>query len=202
MATLLTLGMTYKVYFIESMSALDNVYTCMASYTYEELTNMSDSLLPTYTAAGLSSTDLDNNLEIHRNEIIFKLMSPDDESISYYVTESMLSSTPDPTIKKYPSMVMTFDIGIYPEEEDLITLSNTISEVISSVHGITTEPVILAISENWLTDAEYEEAIADKKQTAKQVVNYYSKCIELQNKLTEANNRIKTLEQIIIDTSV
>ncbi len=189
---------TYKFSFVSDFSSLDGVYTVKKIYAYVELLDDNLSLLPTYEAVGKTQADLENDVNMYRTQEIYKLVHPEDETIIWYIPEGLFSTVPNYNVKKYSDFAIALRVGIYPDEDKLIYVQNVLQQQLSAMLGFTNGPDIISVGEKWLTDEEYKDAVADREQAAKTVVNYFSENIELRKQIDHLKDRCNAYEEIII----
>ena len=156
------------------------------------------SLLPTYEAVGKTQADLENDVNMYRTQEIYKLVHPEDETIIWYIPEGLFSTVPNYNVKKYSDFAIALRVGIYPDEDKLRYVQNVLQQQLSAMLGFTNGPDIISVGEKWLTDEEYKDAVADREQTAKTVVNYFSENIELRKQIDHLKDRCNAYEEIII----
>jgi hypothetical protein len=176
----LNVGWIYKFKFNVDFSSLDGIYTVLKIYTYDELLedglNLFDGL---YTHVNKTESQLDTDSEYYRTQSIFKLVSPTDSSIVYYVPEGICSFVPDHNVKRYPVLALAFKFGACKDAEELTHIKSNVSELISKMFGITDAPLTMTVNDVYLTDEEYSQVVQDRRQNGIDIVNYFGENVEL-----------------------
>lgn len=195
----LELGWTYKFQFIKGFESLNSVYKLVKMYTYDELLedgiDLSSSL---YALVGKTEVEYEEDAPSYKTQKILKLKHPTSQSRIIYVPVGILAEIPNYNVKSYSKLALALELGIYPNTEDIAYVSNLLQEQLSTMLGFANAPNLIAISQVWLSDDEYQD-ITSSRENAKQVVNYFSENIKLREINMELTSRINALEQIIIE---
>lgn len=194
----LAVGWTYRFTFLPDFSSLDGIYTVVKIYSYAEL--LADGLdlqSGLYSKVGKTQDQLDSDIVNYRNNDILKLVNPDDANIIYYVPSPVLSSVPDPNIKKYAKLVVGINVGVYTSEEDLNYILDSISQQLQAVLGYTETPKVFSIGNVWLTQQEYETIVNARSATKTSTMNYYSENVKLRDQVTNLRAAIDQLQEFI-----
>lgn len=185
------LGWTYSFKFTNDFKTLNNVYTVVKIYSYDEfISDNLDLYTLLYSRVAKSYAELEVDVQEYRTQQIFKLRNPDNYEDILYVPEGIIAEVPNFNVKKYAKLVISLNVGVYPNEEELTYAVNSMQEYLQVILGFANNPLITAIRYVWLTDDEYNETIGDREKN-KEVVNYYSKCIELEKEITRQKGTIE-----------
>lgn len=194
------LGWTYKFKFINDFSSLDNIYTVVKIYSYDELLAEGITLVDLYTSVGKDEEDLEADLLTkefnYKTQEIYKLRHPEQYEYVIYVPESILSEVPNFNIKKYSNVVIAMNLGVYPGDEQFTAVRDIMTEHLSSQLGYTDSADLITISHVWLTDEEYQEEQAKRDANKKCVTNYFSECQRLIESNTHLNGIINNYEKL------
>lgn len=185
------LGWTYSFKFTKDFETLNNVYTVVKIYSYDEFINDNlDLYTLLYSRVAKSYESLEVDVQDYRTQQIFKLRNPDNYDDILYVPEGIIAEVPNFNVKKYAKLVISLNVGVYPNEEELAYAVNSMQEYLQVILGFANNPLITAIRHVWLTDEEYQNTIGDREKN-KEVVNYYSKCLELEKEITRQKGTIE-----------
>lgn len=194
------LGWTYKFTFITDFSSLNDIYTVVKIYSYDEFLADGLTLVNLYTSVGKSESDLESDLLTeefnYRSQEIYKLRNPEKYDTVIYVPEGILSEMPSFNIKKYSNVAVAMNLGIYPGDEELTAVREIMSEHMSSQLGYTETPDLITIGHVWLTAEEYAEEQAKREANKKCVINYFSECQRLTESNTHLNGIINNYEKL------
>ena len=194
------LGWTYKFKFITDFNSLNDIYTVVKIYSYEEFLADGLTLVDLYTSVGKSESDLENDLLTeefnYKSQEIYKLRNPEQYETVIYVPESIVSEVPSFNIKKYSNVAVAMNLGVYPGDEELTAVREIMSEHMVSQLGYADTPDLITISHVWLTDDEYKEEQAKREANKKCVINYFSECQRLIESNTHLNGIINNYEKL------
>lgn len=195
----LKVGWLYRFSFTEYFNKLDGTYTLTRVYTFDELTNdgitIKESL---YSVYNVPDTQYAADIPKIISEPIYKLVSVIDPDTTVYVPNCVLSTEPVFSVREYSNLVLAIPIGIYRNTEDLSSVKNAISEEIAATLGEVGDASYIAVSSKYLTENEYADAIKDRENKVKQVLNYFSENVKLQNTVSKQKTQIKALTDIIV----
>ena len=190
------LGWTYSFKFIDDFVILNGIYTAVKIYSYEEFVQEGNDLYSLlYTRVGKSEIEFDKDAEVYKTEGIYKLRNPENLEDIIYIPESIIAEVPNFNIKKYSKLVLTYNIGVYPQNEDISGLVNTIQDAIRPTLGLAEDPLAIAIKHIWLTDEEYNTELATRLKN-KQVTNYYTKWLDTNRELTRTKGTVNRFNEL------
>ena len=178
------LGWTYSFKFTDDFTILNGIYTAVKIYSYDEFVQEGNDLYSLlYTRVGKSEVEFDNDAEIYKTQGIYKLRNPENLEV------------PNFNIKRYSKLVLSYNIGVYPQDEDISGLVNTIQDSIRPTLGLAEDPLAIAIKHVWLTNEEYNTELATRLKN-KEVTNYYTKWLDTERELSRAKGTISRFNEL------
>jgi hypothetical protein len=185
----------YKFLFEEPFNKLDGVYAVTKIYAYDELIRDKIDLTKLYTSVGLTEVEFNTDLPLIRTKPVYNLEHVRDPNNVILIPEHLIVFEPDASVRKYYNSVVTWNIGAFPDKEQLSAAQDVISQLIERLFGTEQNPIILDIGVMWLTDHEYEDIVNERKTKQDAAFNWFSenqrirdenmslraKCIELEN---------------------
>lgn len=196
-----TPGVTYYFTFESDYEARNGIYTLVKLMTYDEyLSDGGDLMTDVFTPLEKTEEDMTQRLEDIRNSKMMKLVTPDTlgDTTTIFMPMAFATDNPDHNVKKYVKLGMVTYIGITDDPDLLTHMKESVTEHILAATGIDTKPRFVSVGETWLTDQQYQEAIADRDETKKSIINYYSENIKLEKRIAELQEKLKAYEEIII----
>lgn len=191
-------GWTYKFSFIKDFQSLDNVYTLVRIYTYAEILEDSINLAEVlYSLVGKTQEEYEQDANAYKSQRIFKLQHPTVTDTIIYVPASLVAEVPNPFVKQYAKLVVAVNIGVYPNDEELNHVKDVLHQQLAAQLGFADNPDVFSVSHVWLTEEEYNSVVADRENTAKTIINYFSENRKLQKELDQAKERVKQYEEYI-----
>ena len=204
----LELNWCYKFSFIEPFDKLNNVYRLTKILTYEEMLLEGVTLSDLYSAVDKTDNDLETDYieKSYATERIYKLVHPSDSEIVYYVPRCLISTIPDHNVKEYAKLVVSFNIGIYPGEEDLSYIKEEFGQQLKDYLGYSKEPDIFSISTQWLTDDDYKSIVEKRKQYRARddngnfkIMSYYSAYKHQEKELLNLRAKLAAYENLLMN---
>ena len=202
----LELNWCYKFCFTDPFDKLDNVYRLTKILTYEEMLNEGITLSSLYSLVGKTDADLEKDYidKNYANERIYKLVHPTILDTVFYVPKCLLASVPNPSVKEYAKLVVSFNIGIYPGEEDLSYIKNEFGQQLRDYLGYTKDPDIFSISTQWLTDEDYQKTVDERNANKAvdengnyKVLSYFSAFKAQEKEILNLKAKVAAYENII-----
>ena len=194
------LGWTYKFKFITGFESLNNIYTVVKIYSYDEFLAEGLTLIDLYTSVGKDADDLENDLLTeeynYTTQEIYKLRHPEYYDSVIYVPEGIISEIPNFNIKKYSNVAVAMNLGVYPGDETFSAIREIMSEHMESQLGYADTADLITIGHVWLTDQEYSNLQAEREVNKKNVINYFSECKNLRESNTKLNSIIDNYEKL------
>lgn len=193
-------GAVYNFTFIDGYEKFNGVYKVAKIMTYAEyIADSRDLMSDWFTPNEKEESDMTQLLADIREEKMLKLVQPDYDGveITIYVSMYFVAETPDFNVEKYYKFGMVSTIGITKDPALLNFMKNTFIEIAESTFGITPEVTFVTLKEEWLTDAQYSDIVAQRDASKLKVINYYSENLRLQKQLSQANTAIKEYERLI-----
>lgn len=199
-----TVGNVYKFTLRPGYNVFDGVYRVAKLMTYDEYIGdeAGDILRDFYTPNDKDEDDIGEDFNIVRSGKILKLIDPNippKPDVIHYVPLYYLYSSPDYHVRPYNEIGIICSIGVLDEEKHLQYICNNIKEQVLYATGIDPKPALVAVGTRWLSDDEYAEIEADRDESKKKVVNYYSEYQQAQQELNSRNTLLKEYEALIID---
>lgn len=173
------------------------IYTCMAIRSFDDIYELGEDVYETYYQPhNLSQEVFERDKELQTN--IITLMSEDGPVV--YVPDTYIVSYPAMGDVAYSHVVLSISLGAIPDYLSLDFLKDQLANVASDTIGITPEvKVHVAPHAGVVTPEEHEIAEVNRLAAIKNRTTDYAKLKELQNQNAALQERIATLEQIIID---
>ena len=202
MSTLITpsAGNVYSFKFKSGYNTFDGVYRVLKIMMYDEYVNDGGDIDNDFFAPNDASDNLDAELDNVLNSKILKLIPPDnDDADPIFVPLYYLAETPDYNVKEYKNLGIIAKIGITESANDVMFISDIITEAVESAIGITPEPKLVVIDSKWMTESQYEDLKAERDENKMKVKNYYSENIKLEKRLAQVNTIITEYEKLIIN---
>ena len=202
----LELNWCYKFNFLEPFNKINNVYRLTKILTYEEMLNEGMTLSSLYLLVDKTEADLEKDYieKNYKDERIYKLVHPTILDTVFYVPECLLSEVPNPSVKEYAKLIVSFNIGIYPGEEDISYIKSEFGQQLKDYLGYTKDPDIFSISTQWLTDQEYQEIVDNRNKNKAigedgnyKVLSYFSAFKAQEKEILNLKAKIKAYENII-----
>jgi hypothetical protein len=194
-------GAVYNFKFKSEFSEFDDIYKVVQILTYEEYVSNGGNLLSDFfEPVNKTQEDVDACIEHVRTCDMLKLTKPNEESMTEtrYVSTYFLDETPDYNVKKYNNFGLIANVGIVGDVESLRFMKDNIKEAFESVLGITPKVSFVILNEKWLTDAQYEEVLAERDESKKKLYSYYAENLRLQKQVSQCNTKIMEYERLII----
>ena len=196
--SLLQPGWTYRFAFKSQFSSLDGTYTVVKMYTYPELLKEKLDLYDLlYSPLKLTQEQYEKDCVTYFNEGVYKLISPEDESVIVYAPQSILATIPIYNVQQYSNLAIAFHLGTFKSGEEIQPLLNNLSQEISAALGVDQEPRAITVGKSFLTDDEYSDIVAQRKDRITSVLNYFSENLKLRKEVINLKARIVKLEEYI-----
>lgn len=196
----LELNKIYHIKCVTQFDALDGVYEIVQKKNYPELIRDNiDMVANCYSKVGLDQQAWEADAVNMQNDTFYKLEYPGDTAkrFSIWLPDSKIATYPDSNVFRYKKLMMLVDLGIFDNDDEITSISNTIKNLIATNLGIDTDPRVSAYDDMWLSGQQYKD-IENIREAAKgTIVNYISENNKLVNQLAEANSRIAALEELV-----
>ena len=197
-----TVGVTYKFTFVTDFAHWNGTYHLAKMMTYAECLEENIDLTEVfYTPAGKNDTTYAAHIEDLRTSKVLKLIDPESMDSTNPVTYApliYLDKVPDSNVKRYYSLAVGLHIGITENPERIDTLLTLLQDHVKAATGITATPQLFEITSSWLTTDEYAAIEAERDQTAKQTISYFTENV----KLREEINRLKAINKKYEETYI
>jgi len=192
-------GTVYEFTFKSDFTALNGIYKVSHSLDYDTILLEDISLLDfLYSHVSKTAEDLLTDLSDYRDNVFYKITHVTTLAV-YYVPRSYIVGIPNPDVRPYSKLVLTLDLGPFADPDLLVTLKETISQVLSVNTGITESPVIMEYDQEWMTGGAYNDIVDDRAANKGNTINYYSENLKLIQQLTQKNTTIAGMEELIHD---
>ncbi len=195
-----TPGAIYNFIFIDGYDKFNGVYKVVKVMTYDEYLDDGGKLADDWFKPNdKTEDDMQQLLPDIRAAKMLKLTQPDYDDVSTTIYASMyfVAETPDFNVSKYYKFGMISTIGVTKDPTLLNFMKKTFTEIVEATYGITPDVNFVTIKEEWLTDSQYSQLLADRDKDKLKIINYYSENLRLQKQLSQANTAIKEYEKLI-----
>lgn len=195
-----SVGTTCKYFFTAKFIALEGVYTLLSVASFEtRLTQSVDFVSSLYTPAGLSRTDFSNDAASFKGCNVLQLQSVKDKSVVLYVPQPILSTTPDPTVKRFKDLVCYAVLGPHNDQSKYEWAKDEILDTLQNVLGVDVTIAWGANPDNdtWLTNSEYAAQEAERAQKRKRIVTKSEQITALQATVDSQAEEIRALKAIL-----
>ena len=147
------------------------------------------------------------------NQKFYKLTNPNDERQSYYIPQSIIVGTPDPSVKEHPHVLVSMDLGIAPSDEQLEEFKQVLEYLMEERYGIDpakTRGIQMAIyHRSYMNDQAYDALEQSRDETKRRFVEEHGDALATllwpkeTGSLVNENSRLKAwckaYEEIIIN---
>lgn len=198
--SLITVGFVYRFSFVTKFSSLDGVYEVVKIYAFDELLKDNKNLFDLlYAPLHLTSEEYNRDVEQYRYDRILKLVSVENQDVVVYAPESIMNEFPVYTVSRRSKLVLAINLGIYDDADSqtLESLKSQILQYMSTSYGVAETPGVFSIKSVYLTDLEYEQVVAARKQIATKVLNWFSENKKLQEIIADLQGKITMYESYI-----
>lgn len=193
----ITPGKTYKFTFVSGFEELDGVYTVLQVLSNAEMLSEQLSVEDTYTALGKEETEFIVDKPTYVNDPFLKLVHVV-TGTEYYVSQLMIATVPDFSIKQYVNLGLLVPLGVFQTETELNGIESSVSTILKANHGITNQPIVIKHgADTWLTDMEYDNIVELRIANKETLISYYTISQQLSNENSTLRTRITQLETII-----
>lgn len=195
-------GGIYNFKFQTGYTKFDGVHKVVKIMTYAEyVSEGGDIFNDFYQPNQKTQEDLANTINGVMANDILKVIQPNYDTIeeTIYIPTYFLEETPDYNVSKYHKFGIVANVGIIGDPNNLNFMKDNITEAFESVLGITPDISFVALEEKWLTDAQYQEILAERDENKKKSYSYYKENLRLQKQLSQANTKINEYERLIIN---
>lgn len=195
-------GGIYNFKFQTGYTKFDGVHKVVKIMTYAEyVSDGGDIFNDFYQPNQKTQEDLANTINGVMANDILKVIQPNYDTIeeTIYIPTYFLEETPDYNVSKYHKFGIVANVGVIGDPNNLNFMKDNITEAFESVLGITPDISFVALEEKWLTDAQYQEILAERDENKKKSYSYYKENLRLQKQLSQANTKINEYERLIIN---
>lgn len=195
-------GGIYNFKFQTGYTKFDGVHKVVKIMTYAEyVSDGGDIFNDFYQPNQKTQEDLNNTIDGVMANDILKVIQPNYDTIeeTIYIPTYFLEETPDYNVSKYHKFGIVANVGVIGDPNNLNFMKDNITEAFESVLGITPDISFVALEEKWLTDAQYQEILAERDENKKKSYSYYKENLRLQKQLSQANTKINEYERLIIN---
>lgn len=194
-------GGIYNFKFQTGYTKFDGVHKVVKIMTYAEyVEDGGDIFTDFYEPNQKTQEDVDDTINGVMANDILKVIQPNQESIeeTIYIPTYFLEETPDYNVSRYHKFGIVANVGVIGDPANLNFMKDNIVEAFESVLGITPSVSFVALEEQWLTEAQYQEILAERDVTKKKSYNYYKENLRLQKQISQANTKINEYERLIV----
>ncbi len=193
-------GAIYNFVFIDGYEKFNGIYKVAKIMTYSEYISDGGNLMDNwFTPNEKTQADMEEVLAEVREAKMLKLVQPGSDSVevTMFVSMYFVAETPDFNVSRYYQFGMISTIGLTKDPTLLNFMKHTFTEIVEATYGITPDINFVTIKEQWLTDEQYKNVLAERDKSKLKVLNYYSENLRLQKQLSQANTAIKEYEKLI-----
>lgn len=180
------------------------VYVCEAVRSFGDLYQKNiDVFTQYYEPRGLTREKFNQDKEANANIVTLVLDDPSQNREVIYVPDTYILSFPSLGGVRYNRVVMSVDFSLLPESLDLSTVKERLGVVGSEVIGKVPDVNLhLAPYSGNITESEHEALEASRLDNITYQDTDHAKYLKERQKNQELYERIKTLEQILIDNGL
>lgn len=182
-------------------ASADKVYICHAIRTFKDLREQFlDPYELYYEPNGIERSKFEDDRD--EGAVIVTLIDEDGEEV-IYVPDTYILSFPDMGEIKYQRIVVSVDFGALPEYIPFAHVEEQIGSVAKDVIGV--EPNVethIAPTSNLITPEEHQSLEASRRANISNANTIYALYLEKSRQLDQAQNKLSTLEQILINEGI
>jgi hypothetical protein len=193
-------GTTCRFTFTARFVSLSGVYRVRACTTFQDaLVSGIDFVESLYTPAGLAQADFDTDYNSYFNDRVVVLESVQDDTVVYYVPESVFQTVPDPTIKEYFPLILVANLGVHENTQAIYPLLDQMKDLVASALGTDDPFRIMTNPQNkvYLTDTEYAALKAERATLAKELIPLSVQLKAANDKIAYLAAQVASYEQLI-----
>ncbi len=191
-------GTTYKFTFQAPFNQYDGIYHVLRIMTFDEVVADNVNLLKLYTNVSKTEDDFNEDINTIRADRILKLINVEDETDILYIPMFLGLYEPDPNVKQYSSLAVALYLGVFDDVNELNAIKETLEATVAKKYGVPDSAAVFSIEEKWMTEAEYDQHVAERALNSNQLVNLYSEVHRLRRELESANTKIRYYEDKLI----
>lgn len=189
-------GTTYALTFTTAFASLNGIYTATVISTFDDLVASGvDFMAGLYTPAGLTQDDFVADYPSLKGSQVYLCQVTTNPDVVYYIPETIISGTPDPTVKKYLRIILMADLGIHESVDPVVPLKTLVQDQVTALIG-TTDSVKLGANDLkpvYMTDAQYRTYCDTLKQATSDLTPFTRKIAQLESDLQTARSLNATL---------
>ena len=198
----LDLNKVYAFTFATKFASLNDVYKVSDITTFENaLINGVDFTKSLYTPVNLTATDYNNDYTNYAGGLVYTLVSPKDDTITYPIPESLIATLPDPTVVRFPLTYLAVTLGYFATTDKYSYIKSQIEDLVLSVAGTgQTTQFMHADKSNdkWMTLTEYNRYDAERTATIVKKAPQAATIIALQSTIASLRARLNACEELLI----
>ena len=92
-----------------------------------------------YQPLGVSKEVFTDDIPRIADSMIYRLVDPVDKSRVYFVPQTFIEGTPDPSVDEYNKMLLTINLGIHSDPDLLSDITSTLTKLFEKMWGILPE---------------------------------------------------------------
>lgn len=195
---MINLNWQYQFKFGEMFEKLNGIYTVTKIYSYPELIDDGINIWESLYDGSVEYNEFEETIfpEI-KIAPIYKLVSVMNEEVILYIPRREVTINPDFNINKYYNLVVTWNVGVYEDKEQLSYAQNLLTETIEKVFGTEVDPDLIDIGVRYLTDKEFEKIEKERAERRDKAFTLFSENQRLRSEILEREEKIKALSEII-----
>jgi hypothetical protein len=151
-----------------------------------------------YQIIGLKKEVYESDKARLADSSVYKLSDPTDKSVVIYMPQIFIKEA-DPSVDKYSKVLLTVDLGIHTNPDNLEDMKDVLAKVFEKRYGIKPEvesQSIVTLAEYdhiWLAKSQMEQIEADREYIAKHSSVSFSSLFDLEttNQIYLENMRLK-----------
>lgn len=194
-------GTVYKFTFISPFNSFNGIYKVLRIMTFDEVQSDQIDLSEIYTLSGKTVEDYDNDAIELRKDRILKLEDINNSSSIRYIPMSFGETEPDPNVKKYATLALAVNLGVYDNKNQVAFVKDTIQSIVAKSLGVEDSVYLFTMRDVWMSVSEYNQKEAERIEKKESLINLYSEVLRLRKDLDSANTKISYYEDLLVKLS-
>jgi len=186
--------------FIAKFETLDGVYRIIAETTFSNSVSSGiDFYNNLYLPAGLTKTEFAADYEGYKKDRICVLQSVTDNTVIYYIPESIIRTVPDPTVREFFPLVLAVDLGVQKNPQAVLPVIEEITDLIKDSLGSENAVRLVTNPDKkvYLTEAQYVTLEAAREANKQVLVPTRVQLKQEQDKVTLLTAKVAAYEALI-----
>lgn len=197
-----SVGSVCKYTFEAPFVSLNGVYQLIEVTSFAQCIADNISIVDNfYTPAGSNSTQYQSDYSKYVNGRVLVLQTVTGSTPkTYYAPEAAIATVPDPTVRKYPNITISFPVGAFKDETTYTTMIPVLQDIVSAYTGESNNVIITedSLRAQWLTEAEYQAMDTARQANIKRIQPAYLLLQQARDEITQMRTLLNAYEQVII----